>query len=205
MKGQAMCRLRAARPGEETNMRRAEELFYGLTAGDVMRRTTLVLPHGMSVVAAARLLLERQVRVAPVTDILGRCVGVLSEADALRWALDGDRADEESGAPATCVWCDWQVVDVKTAQRDEVRRYMTPDPMLVTPDTRLAAIAGILLAHHRPVVVVDEKDRPLGVVSSNGVLAGLAFAGRRPEELPAVAATDRRFSLRRSVQPLGSA
>jgi CBS domain-containing protein len=205
MKGQAVCRLRAARPGEEINMRRAEELFHGLATGDVMRRATLVLPHGMSVVAAARLLLERQVRVAPVTDILGRCVGVLSKADALRWAMNEDRADEESGAPAACVWCDWQVVDLQTTQRDEVSRHMTTDPMLVTPDTRLAAIAGILLAHHRPIVVVDEKDRPLGVVSSNGVLAGLAFAGRRPEEMPAVDATDRRFSLRRSVQPSGRA
>src|SRR5438067_799282 len=102
-------------------MRRAEELFHGLTAGDVMRRASVVLPHGMSVVAAARLLLDRQVRTAPVTDILGRCVGVLSEADILRWALDGDRADEESGATAACVWCDWQLVDVKAAQRDEVR------------------------------------------------------------------------------------
>ena len=36
-------------------MRRAEKLFHALTAGDVMSRAAVVLPHGMSVVAAARL------------------------------------------------------------------------------------------------------------------------------------------------------
>jgi hypothetical protein len=52
--------------------------------------------------------------------------------------------------------------------------------------------------------VVDEGRRPLGVVKSNGVLAALASLERRHEAgPPAVAATDRRFSLRRSDRPAG--
>jgi CBS domain-containing protein len=184
-------------------MRGAEKLFHGLTAGDVMRRAAVVVPHRMSVVAAARLLREQQVCAAPVTDTPGRCVGVLSAADVLRWTADGGPAGEEEGALAACVWCDWQLVDVKTVQRDEVRRYMMCDPLLIRPDTRLSETAGTLLANQRPVVVVDEEDRPLGVVSSNSVLAALASAERRPDQPPAVAATNRRFSSRRLAQPLG--
>src|SRR5687767_2759014 len=108
-------------------MRRVEPIFRALTAGDVMSRAVVVLPHRMSVAAAARLLLERQVRAAPVADGPGRCVGVLSAADLLRWAAEGDRADEAGRASAECVWCDWQVVDEEPARRAEVRRYMTRD------------------------------------------------------------------------------
>ena len=51
----------------------------------------------------------------------------------------------------------------------------------------------------RPVVVVDQERRPLGVVSSNGVLAALTSDALRPDE---TAATGRRISPQRSIQPL---
>jgi hypothetical protein len=85
-------------------MKRAESLFRALTAGDVMSRAVVVLPRGMSVAGAARLLSERQLSVAPVIDAPGRCVGVLAATDLLRWAADGDRAGEEGPAPTECVW-----------------------------------------------------------------------------------------------------
>jgi CBS domain-containing protein len=188
-------------------MRRTAKLFQVQTAGDVMNRAGVVLPHGMSVVAAARLLLEEQLRAAPVTDDPGRCIGVLSAADFIRWAADGGRADEEDGALAASVWCDWQVVEEKSPQRDEVRRYMTRDPLLVTADTRLAEIADVFLdPRRRPVVVVDEARRPLGVVSSTDLLGALASVDRGPEaEPPAVAPANRRVLLRRLAQPSGTA
>jgi CBS-domain-containing membrane protein len=186
-------------------MRRAEKLFHGLTAGDVMSPAVVILPHGMSVVAAARLLLEQQVRVAPVIDTPGRCVGVLWAEDLLDWVADGGRAYQADDPLPECVWCEWQVVDVKAAQRDQVRGHMTRDPLLVMPDTSLAEIAEVLLdPHRRSVVVVDGERRPVGVVSSNDVLAALASGERRPgEEQPAGAPADSRFPLRRSVQTSG--
>src|SRR5581483_1278185 len=205
MTGQAVCRLRAASPGEEINMRRAEKLFHGLTAGDVMSPAVVVLPHGMSVVTAARLLLEQQVRVAPVIDTPGRCVGVLWAEDFLKWVADGGRAYQADDPLPECVWCEWQVVDVKAAQRDQVRGHMTRDPLLVTPDTSLAEIAEVLLdPHHRSVVVVEGERRPVGVVSSKEILAALASVERQPErDLPAGVPAVRRFPPRRPVQTSG--
>lgn len=175
-------------------MRHAKKYFRGLTVADVMRRAAVVLPKGMSVAAATRLLSAHKIRVAPVTDISGRCVGVLSVMNILQWAGDGDRAD---GEEADSVWCEWQVVDFKEVRRDEVRRHMTRDPLLVAPDMDVAAIVGTL--SRRPVVVVDQERRPLGVVSSNGVLAALTSDALRPDE---TAATGRRFSPQRSIQSL---
>src|SRR4051812_22894292 len=113
MMGQAVCEMRAASPGEENNMRRAEKLFHELTAGDVMSPAGVVLPHGMSVVAAARLLLDQRVRVAPVIDTPGRCVGVLWAENLPDWVADGGRAYQADDPLPACVWCEWQIVDVK--------------------------------------------------------------------------------------------
>lgn len=192
-------------------MRRAEKLFQALTANEVMSPAVVVLPHGMSFVTAARLLSARQLGMAPVIDTAGRCVGVLWAEDFLRWAADGGRANQAGDALPDSIWCDWQVVDVKVRQRDEVRRHMSRDPLLVTPHTRLAEIAEIFLdPHRRSVVVVDGERRPIGVVSGKDVLAALASVEHEPErdhepeeDPPLGVPTVRRFSLRRSVQTSG--
>jgi CBS domain-containing protein len=60
-----------------------------LTAQDVMSREVVTIPRQMSLGDAARLLRSASVSAAPVVDEQGRCVGVLSAADFLRWAEDG--------------------------------------------------------------------------------------------------------------------
>ncbi len=159
-------------------MKRVETFFRGLTAGDVMQRTALVLEQGTRVDRAAQLLLTQRLGAAPVIDSAGQCVGVLSLGDILRWKLEGRPSTFKS---ASSVWCDWQVVDGKSAGRDDVVHCMKRDPLVVTRDTRLVAIARTLTdPHRRPVIVVDERRRPLGVLSSKSVLAALAFAERQP-------------------------
>jgi CBS-domain-containing membrane protein len=188
-------------------MRRGEQLFHALTVGDVMSPAVVVLPHGMSLVAAARLLSEQELGAAPVIDTPGRCVGVLWAEDLLDWVADGGRAYQADDPLPECVWCEWQVVDVKAAERDQVRGHMTRDPLLVMPDTSLAEIAEVLLDPHRcSVVVVDGEQGPVGVVSSKDVLVALASVEHQPEEdPPAGVPAVRRFPPRRSVQTSGRA
>jgi len=172
-----------------------------------MVRDVVVLPHRLNVMSAARLLEAEHLREAPVTDARGRCIGVLSAANLLSWAADGRRADEEDHALAACVWSDWQVVEEKPPQRDNVCRYMTRDPLLVTADTRVAAFADVLLESRcRPVVVVDEAERPIGVISSADLLAALASGHRGHDAAPASAIlANKRVRHRRSALPEGMA
>lgn len=156
-------------------MRRATKLFHALTAGEVMSRAVVVLHRQMSAPQAARLLLERRASAAPVVDGLGRCVGVLSATDLLRYAAEGCAA-KENGALGTGVWCDWQVVDAQPDSQDEVGRYLTPDPLQVTADTPVGKIADALLDDGRPVVVVDHGRRPVGMISASGLLAALTVS-----------------------------
>jgi CBS domain-containing protein len=76
-----------------------------------------------------------------------------------------------------CVLADWQVVEVEKLPTDEVRRFMTADPVTVTPGTPISELARKMIdAHIHRVVVVDRNQTPLGIVSSTDLLAALAYA-----------------------------
>jgi CBS domain-containing protein len=76
-----------------------------------------------------------------------------------------------------CVLADWQVVEVEKLPADEVRHFMTPDPVTARPDTPVRVLARMMIdAHIHRIVVVDEERRPVGVVSSTDLLAALAYS-----------------------------
>jgi CBS domain-containing protein len=76
------------------------------------------------------------------------------------------------------VLADWQVVNVEKSPAHEVRHFMTPDPVTVSPETPLRVLARHMIdAHVHRVVVVDEEARPIGIVSGTDVLAAVAYSG----------------------------
>jgi CBS domain-containing protein len=77
-----------------------------------------------------------------------------------------------------CVLVDWQMVDVEKLPTDEVRRFMTSDPVTALPETSIRVLARMMIdAHVHRVIVVDEERIPIGVVSSMDVMAALANSG----------------------------
>lgn len=151
--------------------------IHDLTAADVMVRVPVLIPHCMSMRAAARLLSRQRSCKAPVVDGSGRCVGLLTAANFLRWI--GHDEGEYVVQPA-CIWCDWQVVNPGPTGKDEVRRHMTADPALVAPATRLAEVARLLLGESRPcVIVVDGQRRPIGIVPRRDILEAAPRTGYR--------------------------
>ncbi len=80
-----------------------------------------------------------------------------------------------------CVLTDWQVVDVENLPTDEVRRFMTPDPVTARPDTSIRTLARHMIdAHIHRVIIVDEAQKPLGIVASTDLLAALAYSSSGP-------------------------
>lgn len=196
-----------------------------LTAGDVMTRDVVRLAEGMPLRDAARLLHQGRVSGAPVVDEQGRCVGVLSSADFLRWAEQEGRGTETVPLPA-CPYqvkgrlltgeeavictlaegsCPLQVARPTTGGRhtmlctlsrgglgerqaafddlpgDAVGRYMTTDIVTIGPQTPLPRLARMMLdAHIHRVIVVDDAQRPIGVVSSTDLVAALAYSDDEP-------------------------
>jgi CBS-domain-containing membrane protein len=149
-----------------------------LTAGDVMSRDVSRIPQEMSLPAAARLLEQERISGAPVVDEEGRCVGVISAKDFLRWAERGEQAP--AVRPATeCVCADWQVIVSEELPRDEVRWYMTTDLVTADPGTALPELARRMLdSHIHRLVVVDGQRRPVGIVTSTDILAAVAYLAR---------------------------
>lgn len=75
-----------------------------------------------------------------------------------------------------CVLCDWQIVEIEKLPGTEVGRYMTPDPVTVSAATHVRDLARRMIdTHIHRVIVVDERQKPIGVVSSTDVLAAVAY------------------------------
>jgi CBS domain-containing protein len=149
-----------------------------LTAADLMSDPVVMIPQEMSLNKAAHLLALNRISGAPVIDGEGNCVGVLSAADFVRWA-DHDSSASLRREPAhESFTASWQV-ETANVPEHPVRKHMTTDPVMVGRDTTLVTLARKMLdAHIHRVIVVDESDRPVGVVSSTDVLAAVAYAGR---------------------------
>jgi CBS domain-containing protein len=133
----------------------------------------------MSLQGAAHLLARFSISGAPVVDTGGRCVGVLSTTDFAAWAERGEQTNRRPGGYADCAHTAWQVLDVENFPEDAVGRYMTPDPVTVSPDAHISDLARMMTdAHSHRLIVVDGQDQPIGIVSSTDILAAVAHAGK---------------------------
>ena len=199
--------------------------LLSLTAGDLMSRNVVVLASGMPLREAARLLLQNQIGGAPVVDAQGKCVGVFSAVDFLRFAAKannpidprleplpvtcsflGKHKTEDGketylctlppgvcpiqvtqiGPDGTdvmvcnqphCVMADWQIVEVEKMPTQDVRQFMTADPVTVAPEVSIRRLAQLMIdAHIHRIVVVNDEKKPIGIVSSTDILAAVAYA-----------------------------
>jgi CBS domain-containing protein len=151
--------------------------FLAFTAADLMSREVTTLPRNMSLRAAAHLLSEMQISGAPVVNEVGECVGVLSATDFMHQVGYGERGALSSSAESDLIHSAWQIVDRASLPTDEVGRYMTADPVTVSPGTSIAELAREMIdAHIHRIIVVDPANRPVGVVSSTDILAAVAKA-----------------------------
>lgn len=148
--------------------------FVTLTARDLMTPTVMALPQEMRLGTAARLLRRNQVSGAPIVDQDGRCVGVITATDFLRWA-EGESSGRGSDKPCASPVKPWEISDPDEGSEAEVGQFMTRDVVTVSPTTGVVVLARKMLeAHIRRLIVVDDEDRPLGIVSASDILAGIA-------------------------------
>lgn len=80
-----------------------EKTFTALRASDVMRQPVTVIPENMSLRAAALLLHEARISGAPVVDADGKCIGILSTTDFVRWA-EGGAKDLDEWQTRACLY-----------------------------------------------------------------------------------------------------
>jgi predicted transcriptional regulator len=147
-----------------------------LCAGDIMTRNITLIPRKMSLQGAARLLARASVTGAPIVDDNGRCVGVLSATDFMHAVEKDPQVHGNARDHAQALSQPWQIPACSSANGACVEDYMTKDPVLVSPGTRIGELACIMMdAHiHRTIVIDPLTQSPCGVVSSMDILAALA-------------------------------
>ncbi|MFO0866295.1 MAG: CBS domain-containing protein [Gemmataceae bacterium] len=73
------------------------------------------------------------------------------------------------------VLTDWQVVELEKLPTDEVRNFMTAEPVTVLQSAPMSQLARMMVdAHIHRIIVTDAAGKPVGVVSSTDVLAAVA-------------------------------
>jgi CBS domain-containing protein len=147
-----------------------------MTAADVMSRELLMIPELMSLAKAAHLLCQNQVSGAPVVNKDGTCVGILSAFDFVQWVENGHRLKEYHAPLESEFSQPWQMVSPEDLPDDVVANHMTEHPVTVHPETPIVELARMMIdAHIHRILVVDDEDRPIGLVSSTDLLAALAY------------------------------
>jgi CBS domain-containing protein len=155
--------------------RAAGKTFLEMIAADLMTTPVRTIPQGMSLREAAHLFLRDRISGAPVVDADGRCIGVLSSSDFVTWAgKDGNGKVIHFIAP-------WgEMIDIDDSPDNEIRHYMTAQPVTVAPATPIGELAQKMVdAHIHRVLVVIDQSRPQGIVTSTDILAAVARAAQR--------------------------
>jgi CBS domain-containing protein len=156
---------------EGRRRRTARAKAVGAVAGDLMTTPAITTLPDVAVAAAARLMDSEHVKRLPVTDKLGRLVGIVSRADLLRLYLRADgaiRRDVVEEVLRRVLWVEPGLVRV------EVHGGVVK--LIGQLDNRSTAMAAVRLA--RGVAgVVDVIDR-LGYDVDDTLLADLTAAPR---------------------------
>lgn len=145
------------------------ERLQGLVVADIMTRDVTVIPETACMVEAAATLSLGGASGAPVVDCCGRCIGVLSATDFMR--VDKNAAwgpsypTEDNG------------LGLGELPRISVKRFMTAPVQTVSPNEPMMHAVELMCGKHiHRLVVVDDRERPVGLVSTLDVVAALLHA-----------------------------
>jgi CBS domain-containing protein len=156
--------------------------LLNLTARELMSTDVESIPQWISLPVAARMLARAHISGAPVVDGDGHCLGVISTTDFMTWAESGEcrvkpESDDRSAHSA------WEMLE-EDLPVNLVRRHMTANPVTVKPEMPIGELVQKMVdAHIHRVIVVDEENKPLGIITSTDILAAVANAAARKRQL----------------------
>jgi CBS domain-containing protein len=157
--------------------RAAVRSFLNLTAADLMTTPVRTIPQEMSLREAAHLFTSERISGAPVVNPDGRCIGVLSSSDFVTWV------GKNGNGKAIHFVAPWgEMIAIEDSADNEIRHYMTAQPVMLPPSASLGELAQNMVdAHIHRVLVVGDQNRPLGIVTSTDILAAVACAAQQAE------------------------
>lgn len=131
------------------DMSQAQHSLTSDTLSDLMTPDPITVPQTASLEEAITRMRDKSVSSLLITDDDGKLVGIFTELDVLR--------------RVACL-----ITDLSAA---EVRDFMTPNPSTLTENYPIAnALHMMALHHYRHIPIVDEENRPVGLMSFTDVV-----------------------------------
>jgi CBS domain-containing protein len=143
-----------------------------MKVADVMTYRVISVTPEVSVLEAARLMLQAKISGLPVVTYSGDLVGIVTEGDFLR-------RGETGTAKRRPRWLEFFTSPGKLAEEytrshgNKVSEIMTPNPQTVTEDTSLKDAVELMERHHVKRLPVLRDGKPIGMVSRANLLRGL--------------------------------
>lgn len=157
---------------ERRDMNSAIERLLALRVEDLMNREVMTVSEDESMADAAQRLARFEITGAPVVDDCGRCVGVLSASDFV-----GKEAGLHPVETMMVKNTLHEPFHLERMRDDRVEAHMTPVVQTISPRASLLQAARVLCGEHiHRLVVLDQDQRPVGIVSSLDLLAALIAA-----------------------------
>jgi CBS domain-containing protein len=155
------------------------------TARDIMTADLLTVTPATTLTQFARILTEDNISGCPVVTVDGRLVGIAGKTDLLARLLEGrhDFASSPDFRGLMGLGEEGLVASPGTAQESEeevfgtVEDIMEPSPVTVLPDASVLDVARLLAEHRIHRVLVLEKGKLLGIITSLDVIAHFASGG----------------------------
>ena len=158
-------------------------------ARDLMVESVVSVRPDDTLATAANVLLRENVSGVPVVDGDGKCVGVFSVSDIPRAEVSTSR-DQQAAVKSRYFTSDLALPAsvyeeqlselsgiLRPAAEHAVEEFMTRDVVSVHEDTQLDKIVGSMVdARIHRLLVVDNQDRLIGIVTTIDVLAALMRA-----------------------------
>ena len=142
-----------------------------------MRSVTVTVSPTEKLDAVAELFQQHSVSSVPVVDEVGKCIGIITASDLVRFQAELAKADTQIShgvtfepSPRESDGC----LEFKPHPLDEIQRHMTTTLQTVDSDISLAAATRIMCEQHiHHLIVLNSSMQPAGILSSLDILAKL--------------------------------
>ena len=143
------------------------------TAAEIMQSDVITISASSSLAEAQELFQNKRISGAPVVDADGSLVGVLSQTDIIREAATEGAPDIPSGFYfAGGPYWEMPTSDAFTASLDKltVQQAMSKEPITCPKDEPVAALAARMRENHIHRILVTEKGKLCGIVTTFDML-----------------------------------
>lgn len=121
---------------------------------DHMTKNPVTLSPDMEILKATHLLIHKDISGAPVLDNHGRLVGVLTERDCMRVAMQADYYGEPGGL---------------------VKEFMSENPQWVGPEQSILTLADLFINNRFHRYPVLDSGRLVGIISRRDVMRAMGM------------------------------